>query len=148
MLAARKRKITLPAKIGIDAEVDLNLGDSGYFLGTRLNVTILGLERSVAKGLVDEAENICPFSRATRGNMEAAKSTVVGLERHNSPALQHWHGVRRSTRSGKNAAASPKRRVGGGRRRIAAQIGSRTALVRCFEAYSRACSLREHEDDM
>ncbi|KJC55806.1 peroxiredoxin, partial [Bradyrhizobium sp. LTSPM299] len=54
-LAARKWKITLPAKVSIDAEVDLNLGDGGYSLSARLNVTILGLERSVAKGLVDEA---------------------------------------------------------------------------------------------
>ena len=75
-LAARKRKITLPAKIGIDAEVDQNLGDSGYFLGTRLNVTIPGLEPNVAKQLVDEAEKICPYSKATRGNMEVTIKLV------------------------------------------------------------------------
>jgi osmotically inducible protein OsmC len=69
-LAARKRKIALPADVSIDAEVDLNLGDGGYFLGTRLNVTLPGLERNVAKVLVDEAEEICPYSKATRGNIE------------------------------------------------------------------------------
>ena len=75
-LAARKRKIALPAEVSIDAEVDLNLGHGGYSLSARLNVTILGLERSVAKGLVDEAENTCPFSRATRGNIEATIKLV------------------------------------------------------------------------
>ena len=69
-LAAGERKIALPAKVSIDAEVDLNLGDGGYFLRTRLNVTLPGLERNVAKVLVDEAEEICPYSKATRGNIE------------------------------------------------------------------------------
>ena len=69
-LAARKRKIALPADVSIDAELDLNLGDGGYFLRTRLNVTLPGLERNVAKVLVDEAEEICPYSKATRGNIE------------------------------------------------------------------------------
>ena len=68
-LVARKRKIALPAKVSIDAEVDLNLGDGGHFLSTRLNVRLPGLERNVAKDLVDEAEKICPYSKATRGNV-------------------------------------------------------------------------------
>src|SRR5579862_2354984 len=41
-LAARKRNIALPAEVSIDAEVDLNLGDGGYFLSTRLNVRLPG----------------------------------------------------------------------------------------------------------
>jgi Ohr subfamily peroxiredoxin len=69
-LAARKRNIALPAKVSIDAEVDLNLGDGGYFLSTRLNVRIPDLERSAAKDLIDEAVEICPYSKATRGNIE------------------------------------------------------------------------------
>jgi osmotically inducible protein OsmC len=69
-LAARKRKIALPAKVSIDAEVDLNFGDGDYFLSTRLNVRLPGLERNVAQDLIDEAEKICPYSRATRGNIE------------------------------------------------------------------------------
>jgi osmotically inducible protein OsmC len=75
-LAARNRKITLPAKTSIDAEVDLNLRDGSYFLSTRLNVTIPGLERVVAKILIDEAERVCPYSRATRGNVEVAIKLV------------------------------------------------------------------------
>src|ERR1700733_13300109 len=68
-LPARKRRIALPAKVSIDAEVDLNLGSDGYFLSTRLNVRLPGLERNAAKDLVDEAETICPYSKATRGNV-------------------------------------------------------------------------------
>ena len=66
---ARKRNIALTAKVIIDAEVDLNVGNGGYFLSTRLNVRLPGLERSVAKDMVDEAERICPYSKATRDNI-------------------------------------------------------------------------------
>src|SRR5262245_25714390 len=43
-LVARKMKIALPDDTAIDAEVDLNLGDGGYFLRARLNVSIPGVE--------------------------------------------------------------------------------------------------------
>jgi osmotically inducible protein OsmC len=69
-LVARKRSIALPANPSVDAEVDLNLGDGGYFLSARLTVRLPGLERDAAKALVDEAHASCPYSKATRGNME------------------------------------------------------------------------------
>ena len=75
-VAAHKRKITLPAGVAIDAEVDLHLGDSGYFLGARLDISLPGIERDVAQGLVKEAEQLCPYSKATRGNVEVAINLV------------------------------------------------------------------------
>jgi lipoyl-dependent peroxiredoxin len=75
-LAARKRKIALPADMSIDAEVDLNLGDDGYFLSIRLNVRLPGVERNAANALVDEAHEICPYSKATRGNIGVAINLV------------------------------------------------------------------------
>ena len=74
--AARKRKITLPADVAIDAEVDLNLADGDYFLRARLNVSVPGIEREVAQALVDEAHRICPYSKATRGNIDVAINLV------------------------------------------------------------------------
>jgi lipoyl-dependent peroxiredoxin len=71
-LAARKRKIALPTEMVINAEVDLNgLGD-GYFLGARLNVSLAGIDRDTAQALIEEANAICPYSKATRGNIEVA----------------------------------------------------------------------------
>jgi lipoyl-dependent peroxiredoxin len=75
-LAARKRKIVLPADVVIDAEVDLHLVDSGYFLSARLNVSMPGVERDVAQALVNEAEQTCPYSSATRGNINVAIKIV------------------------------------------------------------------------
>jgi Ohr subfamily peroxiredoxin len=71
-LAAHKRKIALPADLAIDAEVDLHLAESGYFLGTRLNISLPGIAREVAQSLVDEADQLCPYSKATHGNIEVA----------------------------------------------------------------------------
>jgi Ohr subfamily peroxiredoxin len=73
---ARNRKITLPPETAIDAEVDLNLGDGGFFLKARLNVSIPGVERSVAQQIVDEAHQVCPYSKATRGNIEVILKVV------------------------------------------------------------------------
>ena len=75
-LAARKRKIALPADAVIDAEVDLNLADGGYFLSARLNVSLPGVEREAAHALVDEAHQICPYSKATRGNIDITINLV------------------------------------------------------------------------
>ena len=66
----------MPADVAIDAEVDLNLADGGYFLRARLNVSLPGVEREVAQALVDEAHQICPYSKATRGNIDVAINLV------------------------------------------------------------------------
>ena len=67
---ARKRKIALPAEMAIDAEVDLIAADDDYFLSTRLNISLPGIDRDTAQALVNEANGICPYSKATRGNIE------------------------------------------------------------------------------
>jgi lipoyl-dependent peroxiredoxin len=75
-LAARNRKIPLSADITIDAEVDLNLANGGYFLRVRLNVILPGVERELAQQLVEEAHEICPYSKATRGNIDVTTNLV------------------------------------------------------------------------
>jgi lipoyl-dependent peroxiredoxin len=75
-VAARKRKIALPSGLAIDAEVDLHLGEAGYSLGARLNVSLPGIARDTAQALVDEAHEICPYSKATRGNIDVAITLV------------------------------------------------------------------------
>ena len=75
-LAARKMKITLPADLAIDAEVDLCQTGGAYFLQARLNVSLPGVEREVAQALIDEAHQTCPYSKATRGNIDVAINLV------------------------------------------------------------------------
>ena len=73
---ARERKIKLPSDPTIDAEVDLNFGDDGYSLRARLNVSLPGLERDIAQALVEGAHQTCPYSKATRGNIDVAITLV------------------------------------------------------------------------
>ncbi len=68
-VAAGQLKVKLPADTAVDAEVDLGTADGGYLLRARLNVSLPGLDREVARGIVDAAHQICPYSKATRGNI-------------------------------------------------------------------------------
>jgi Ohr subfamily peroxiredoxin len=70
-LAAAQKKVKLPAEPEIDAEIDLNHnGGANFFLSARLNVVVPGIDRAVAQELVDAAHEICPYSKATRGNID------------------------------------------------------------------------------
>jgi lipoyl-dependent peroxiredoxin len=75
-LAAAQRKVALPADRAIDAEVDLGTDDGGYALRARLNVSLPGLDREVAQALADAAHQICPYSKATRGNIDVEINLV------------------------------------------------------------------------
>lgn len=76
-LAARKRRIVLPADLAVDAEVDLHLaGTDDYFLSARLNVSLPGLDRAVAQELVDSGEQLCPYSKALRGSIDVTVTLV------------------------------------------------------------------------
>ena len=75
-VAAGKRKVTLPADTTLDAEVDLRSGETGYSLAARLNVRIPGMDRETAQAIVDDAHQICPYSKATRGNIDVAVNLV------------------------------------------------------------------------
>jgi osmotically inducible protein OsmC len=77
-IAARKMKITVPVGMAIDAEVDLCLGNDAYFLRGRLNVSLPGLERDVARKLIESGHRTCPYSKATRGNIDVLISLIEG----------------------------------------------------------------------
>jgi len=68
---ARDNGTKLSADVKIHAEVDLSSDDDDeYLIGVRLAIHLPGLERDVATTLIERAQRICPFSRATRGNVE------------------------------------------------------------------------------
>ncbi|HYC43351.1 MAG TPA: organic hydroperoxide resistance protein [Noviherbaspirillum sp.] len=75
-LAAARREVALPPDLSVDAEVDLGTVNGGYFLQARLNVSAPGLERELAQALVDEAHRTCPYSKATRGNVDVTITLV------------------------------------------------------------------------
>jgi lipoyl-dependent peroxiredoxin len=77
-IAARRMRITMPAGMAIDAEVDLCLANDAYFLRSRLNVNLPGLERDIARELIESGHRTCPYSKATRGNIDVLITLVEG----------------------------------------------------------------------
>ena len=75
-LAASQQKVALPPDRAIDAEVDLGTHEGGYLLRARLNVSLPGLPREVAQALVDAAHQLCPYSKATRGNIDVVINLI------------------------------------------------------------------------
>jgi lipoyl-dependent peroxiredoxin len=69
---AAQKKVRVPADVAVDAEVDLGTADGGYLIQARLNVSLPGVEREVAQSLVEGAHQTCPYSKATRGNIDVA----------------------------------------------------------------------------
>lgn len=68
--SAQNLKVAFPADGSVDTEVDLVLGDDGYSLRARLNVVLPGLDHATAKAIAEGAHQICPYSKATRGNVD------------------------------------------------------------------------------
>jgi lipoyl-dependent peroxiredoxin len=75
-IAASKMKIALPADTSVDAEIDLCLEGSAYYLQARLNVNIPGVSKEDAQTLADAAHQTCPYSKATRGNIDVSINVV------------------------------------------------------------------------
>jgi Ohr subfamily peroxiredoxin len=71
-VAAQRQKVKLPADAAVDAEVDLGMTGGDYLLRARLTVSLPGLDGDTARAIVDAAHGICPYSKATRGNIDVA----------------------------------------------------------------------------
>jgi Ohr subfamily peroxiredoxin len=67
---AGMKKIALPDDLSIDASVDLGKIPAGYGIAVRLDISLPGMDRAAAQALVDAAHQVCPYSNATRGNID------------------------------------------------------------------------------
>jgi lipoyl-dependent peroxiredoxin len=68
---AGKMKLQVPADVAVDAEVDLGPIPNAYGIAARLKVSLPGMDRAQAQALIDAAHQVCPYSNATRGNIDA-----------------------------------------------------------------------------
>lgn len=75
-LAAKALKVKLPADLAVDAEVDLGTAGNEFLLQARLNVSLPGLDRNVARAVVDAAHQTCPYSKLSRGNINVELNLV------------------------------------------------------------------------
>jgi Ohr subfamily peroxiredoxin len=75
-IAAKNMKVSLPADTAVDAEIDLGTNGDAYALQARLNVSLPGVEREVAQSLAEIAHQTCPYSKATRGNIDVVITVI------------------------------------------------------------------------
>ena len=69
---AARQKVSLPADLAVDAEVDLGPVGQAFGIAVRLNVHVPGMEPGQAQALLDAAHQVCPYSNATRGNIDVS----------------------------------------------------------------------------
>ena len=65
-----KEKIAVPADVSVTAQVGIGPIPTGFALDVELVISLPGLERAVAEDLVEKAHQVCPYSNATRGNVD------------------------------------------------------------------------------
>jgi Ohr subfamily peroxiredoxin len=76
-IAAAKMKVKFPPDHAMDTEVDLCQDDNDkYFLRARFTISLPGLEPDVAQAIVNAADQLCPYSRVTRGNISAQVNLI------------------------------------------------------------------------
>lgn len=67
---AGMKKISIPADASIDASIDIGPIPAGFGIAAKLVINLPGLDRAVAEDLVHAAHLVCPYSNATRGNID------------------------------------------------------------------------------
>jgi Ohr subfamily peroxiredoxin len=79
---ARGEKVKIPDETSIDASVSFgeNAKGAGYNIAVELKVTIPGLDDDQAEALVHKAHQVCPYSNATRGNVDVTLTVAKGVE--------------------------------------------------------------------
>lgn len=74
---AGTQKIAVPATASIDAEVDLGPIPQGFGIAVRMTVNLPGMDRAAAEKLVSDAHVVCPYSNATRNNIDVKFAVTV-----------------------------------------------------------------------
>ena len=67
---AARQKLDLPQELSVDAEVDLGPVGQAFGVAVRLTVHLPGMDEDSARQLIDAAHQVCPYSNATRGNID------------------------------------------------------------------------------
>lgn len=67
----------IPADASITGKVGIGQIPGGFGLEVELDIHLPGLERAVAEELVAAAHQVCPYSNATRGNIDVRLNVIV-----------------------------------------------------------------------
>jgi Ohr subfamily peroxiredoxin len=75
-LVAGKQKVALPADSSITGTVGIGPAAVGFALKVQLDISVPGLPREQVQEFVKQAHQVCPYSNATRGNIDVALNVV------------------------------------------------------------------------
>ena len=73
---ASQDKITLPADTAITGLVGIGQIPGGFGIEVELQISLPGMDKAAAQVLVDKAHHVCPYSNATRGNVDVTLTLV------------------------------------------------------------------------
>lgn len=76
-LVARNAGVTLDDATGVTVRVGIGKDETSYGLSTEIIGYLPGLEQAEAEELMKRANQVCPYSKATQGNVEATLLTKV-----------------------------------------------------------------------
>lgn len=73
---AMRDKIAMPADASIEGVVGIGPIPNGFGIEVELKISLPGMDRAEAQALVDKAHIVCPYSNATRGNVDVTLTLV------------------------------------------------------------------------
>ena len=73
---AAREKIALPADVSIEGHVGIGPIPNGFGIQAELRISLPGMERDAAQALVAKPHQVCPYSNATRGNIDVTLTLV------------------------------------------------------------------------
>lgn len=73
---AARDKVALPADVSVEGSVGIGAIPNGFGIEVDLKVSLPGMAREAAQALVDKAHVVCPYSNATRGNIDVRLSVA------------------------------------------------------------------------
>lgn len=73
---AGQQKVALPADTAIASEVGIGPIPTGFGIQVTLNISVPGVARDTAEAIVQAAHIVCPYSNATRGNIDVTLNVV------------------------------------------------------------------------
>ena len=73
---AGQKKVVLPPEVSIDADVGIGQIPTGFGIKVAMRIHLPGVERAVAEDIVQAAHIVCPYSNATRGNIDVDLKVV------------------------------------------------------------------------
>jgi osmotically inducible protein OsmC len=73
---AGQEKRSLPSEAYINSEVSIGAIDGGFGIAVKLAVSLGDMDKAEAQTMVDKAHKVCPYSNATRGNIDVTLSII------------------------------------------------------------------------